>query len=974
MAGSTTLGGVSVGVGAGAGGPKGSGGGGKEIGSGFYVSYHEVSFSSRGLGKMEVTQGNLPEIISRKLSAPQGGDAAILPLDKPAPLRSVVFDRFSTLSTCLPEDSVLTRPFNVAEKSQKRIRRVLRAVMTAVVLLSPTAELKQAAYAGVPSAENNAGDLPAARMVDNVSPAISVFATEREWIDAWLPHLEAGQKITPAQAARIREMHSLKDASLIEPAAYDSNHYIRMAAVNMLTYRKKVISLARVLDAVDEHGYVRAEPDVRMTAVRAYVPAGGDIEYLLDRPLNLDDTVEREVLRLALERFSKKEIEEMVAQNRFPHRTESFKTGLSYLEFRKQFDKLELDTRPYSLGQIPSANGVGAGVYHIQTGRMEFWNSIFSRIKLGEVSRKISDNFGWKFTAGGSKAPMSWESVQAGYREGTSIIEVNRTAGAARVTEYYFLPFNAGADSQREASLVMAVRVESAGQQSPVVEPVINIEDGSARVSVLPEEREGNAVWKGVVITPENQTTQYADVSPRALVARETQWWQEIEKHIRYPEGLTPEQRKLYTQSYITLLMAQHPDGPIVASFAPATAYRIPWVRDMNYALWAMLDVGLRTEAEKGLEFLFDTNVRTYGPDSPYFFYKGAFRGTQGDRTVSLTRYDRYDDNGILRWSESCDPINENADGSGGDNNRNVEFDGLGLALISMGRYLRTAREQGWDMANVEKFVRRLWPAVSGMTADLLSGELLDESLGLIKPDSGFYERHNPGRRYANTSLLASLGLREAAVLAEFLGHDDTAVRYREASSRIKTGVLRHLVARDAHGDLTMLPMLEERNPEAGTEALTVEAVALDFLDLSVPDEYELASGIIKTIRTNLRVPGTLGIRRSTEIEWHGLSDWFFADMRVATALVMMGRQRALEGDRDEAARLFAEAEDLEKWVRQWGVLNHGGLAEQVRFDYAQKRLFYEQPNMAGYGGGLYILTLNAMKKAQSELKKFNNK
>ncbi len=805
--------------------------------------------------------------------------------------------------------------------------------------------------------------------IDNASPALASFPSEDAWLKAWVPRLLEQKRIDVLNARKILALHSEANIKQLEAAVFNLDHYLRMASVNMLAYRQESEVLLRVLGSKDAHEYPSAEPDVRITAVRAYTKSGGTLEELLVRPLDLDEQIDREITDLAVSTCDAGKLMSLI--KRYPHRQEFLRVGLAGLLVRERQGSKESAVMSVSEAGFPMANGVASAVFHPETGRLELRSSILHREFLGTQSETVSDRLGWVMRQDGKE--LSFKSaLTKNYMDETPIIQVEQSLGntGGKVNYYYFVPFAASRTEDREASLVMLAHVEAPPGTDDILEleaaPCINPRAFSTR---LPDRQVSNGnFWRGTVISVDNKQTQYAGTDPEQLLAKEHAFWHRVRERVQMPEGMNEGERELYIRSYNTLLMGQHPDGPVVASLPPADAYRIPWVRDMTYAMQAMLSAGLQDEFERGAAFLFSPEVRTYGPDSDYFRFRGAFRGTQMPRTVSLVRYDRYaDKQGKLRWTESCDPINEDINGNGGDNNRNVEFDGLGLALHSLGKYVSIARERGWDMRRVEVFLREHWDAASLYTADVLTDELLDPRYGLIKPDSGFSERHHPGRWYAYTSVTAAVGLREASEVAGMLGDTARQKKYANAAERIKDGVLKHLVTRSEAGDLTIRATLDDTNLITGMEALSLEAITLGFLNLKDPEEYQLAKGIIRTTDEHLTFPGTPGTRRATVTEWMGLTDWFFADLRKATALFMMSRERIQSGDPKEGIPMLARGEEIMDWVGSWARAHHGMIGEQVGFDYRDPRsLVYTNINMVGYGGGIYIMAMEAMKQAQS--------
>ena len=194
--------------------------------------------------------------------------------------------------------------------------------------------------------------------------------------------------------------------------------------------------------------------------------------------------------------------------------------------------------------------------------------------------------------------------------------------------------------------------------------------------------------------------------TPSRLVEREVGSWEAW--HVDPPVELSSEQRRLWRQSAAILRMGQVREegtgyGQILASLPPGLGnieaqWNISWVRDMAYAVVGLIRAGHLEEAKAASEFQLRAGPgrRTDEVGQPY--------------RISATRYF-----GDGQEETDCN-----------ENGPNVEFDGFGLFLWTVGEYMRA----GGDMADLMAW----WPGIRDEVASVLT-DLIDSN-GLIKADS----------------------------------------------------------------------------------------------------------------------------------------------------------------------------------------------------------------------------------------------
>lgn len=388
--------------------------------------------------------------------------------------------------------------------------------------------------------------------------------------------------------------------------------------------------------------------------------------------------------------------------------------------------------------------------------------------------------------------------------------------------------------------------------------------------------------------------------------AEQTQWqaW-----HTEPPAGLSEEQQALWRQSAAILRMGQVREagpgfGQILASMPPGLGFvdaqwNIAWVRDMAYAVAGLARSGHLQEAHDAIAFQVNAPRGRHETEvgMPY--------------RISVTRY----------FGNGQEESDCNADGP------NIEFDGFGLFLWSLGEYLRA----GGDATPVAAW----WPTIRDEIADVLVA-LVDDS-GVISADSSIWEVHWNGkqRRFTYTSLAAVRGLCEAAELADQQGDSDAAGRYRDTALSIRRALIeRHTDRRGALGQSAEDVLMGH----SYVDAATVEAINWGIVD---PNGV-VAAATLDSLLDNLTVQTGYGLMRNDDGGWYDSQEWVFVDLRLLPALRAAGRtQRAdqltgwLQGQALSNDLMFSELHEAER----------GGYAGSIP--------------MVGFGAGAYIVALS---------------
>ncbi len=384
-------------------------------------------------------------------------------------------------------------------------------------------------------------------------------------------------------------------------------------------------------------------------------------------------------------------------------------------------------------------------------------------------------------------------------------------------------------------------------------------------------------------------------VDPAALVDRERAEW--AAWHAR--GTLAPEFRD--DAAMIRMGQVREPGpghGQILASLPPGLGnldaqWNIAWVRDMAYATAGLARGGHLDEARDALRFQLE-----------------APRGEHVDKVgrpyrISITRY----------FGNGAEESDCNADGP------NIEFDGFGLFLWSLGEYVRAG-------GSIED-VRPYWPVIRDEIADVLVS--LIGSDGVILPDSSIWEVHWNGRqrRFTYTSLAAARGLCDAASIATALGESADAARYATAGAGVRDAVVRNHT--DARG------VLAQSAEDLAAGRGYMDAAAIEALNWGIVDPAgRVARATVRALHENLTVPHGRGLMRNDDGGWYDSQEWVFVDLRLAAA-----------------TRGSPESEALLAWIDAQAARNRGNISELHEATTADYR---GSVPMVGFGAGARIL------------------
>lgn len=421
----------------------------------------------------------------------------------------------------------------------------------------------------------------------------------------------------------------------------------------------------------------------------------------------------------------------------------------------------------------------------------------------------------------------------------------------------------------------------------------------------------GETLWAGVVIGYDEGLTferanglldGYArDRTARELLQAEKDWWLGWQspgrRGFREKDDLN-----LHQRSCTVLKMGQcreegRPFGQILASMPPGH-WNIAWVRDGAYSIAGLAAWGLLEEARAGLKFMLDADAGHYRQYS----INGHEYGIGVPYRISVCRYF-----GGGREESDGEPPN-------------IEIDGFGLFLWALAEY--------WKASHDQEFLSHYWPTVRDLVVAPLIRSI--DVRGIVRPESGPWETHLPGASFAYTSICAACGLAGAALLAKQVGEAETGGEYQRLSDAVY-----HSVEREFMGPGGVLLGKPQYESAFYLDASVVEAINFG---LAAPNAKWVHPTLEAFDRT-LRIAPGRGFCRNNEPGEYNEQEWVFIDLRVAEAMVRVGRL-------DEAGKLAG-------WVMRQTRANGGLFAELYRREGAA----YEGAvPMCGFGAGAYLL------------------
>jgi GH15 family glucan-1,4-alpha-glucosidase len=341
-------------------------------------------------------------------------------------------------------------------------------------------------------------------------------------------------------------------------------------------------------------------------------------------------------------------------------------------------------------------------------------------------------------------------------------------------------------------------------------------------------------------------------------LTEELNFWENWHREGKYPKNLTKDYLDLYKQSLAFIKMGQVREkgkgyGQILASL-PTGVWNIAWVRDGIYSIISLIKSGHFKEAKEGLEFFLNA-------DSGYYkSYKigDTDYGVGTDYKISVCRY------------YGCGKEESDDNGQG----PNIELDGFGMFLWAFSEYVKASKDteffnKYWEI--VDKYV--VYPLILN----------IDTNLGVIRPESGPWERHlkdngyDGAKRFTYTTIMAIKGLNEINELLKAM-KKESINDIAKSIEILKNGLLNNLVDKDKNILVGSYEHFKLKGYPKYLDGSVVEAINFELIP------KEISKNTLEAIEKELKPDNREGYIRNLDGGWYDSQEWVIINLRTASA------------------------------------------------------------------------------------------
>ena len=577
---------------------------------------------------------------------------------------------------------------------------------------------------------------------------------------------------------------------------------------------------------------------------------------------------------------------------------------LGYLS-SEGFKKLKqhLSQQKKSYQQLTTSNGLIAAVYNFKTDQIE---AVYPHIFMAYDSAKFVQPFAINIHLAGGYKP-----INVRYLNNTHIIEVDYK----NFKVDYFASF-----THPDKILYAVLKGNSAIIQH------ISFQSEKGKGTLLTNASTG--ILKGdhkyFLFSFNDSLHQNTDIyktalmrirsSSNELISKELLYMKSLFSNCHFPENLNRQERNLAEQSVAILKMSQVSSkeifplshGQILASLRPGN-WAISWVRDASYSIEAMITLKMFTEARLGLEFMLQA-----APTNQFIHYIHTDQKDYGVKVPYQISVTRYFGNG-----------REESD-YGEDNGPNIELDDFGLFLTAFADYVSKSGDKDFYLKWNKVIVQQVVPAI-------LQNIGTDQ---LIRPESGPWEHHLPGRQFIFTNAVCANGLAEIATLQK--KYDLPSDLIERASATLYDGIMKHYLISGEYfkGNVQ--------------DSLTVvhyyfDAASFEVFANGLIQDKNIFSSHMQVYNQEIRasMDSSKGYIRFNSNDSYENQEWPFAGLRVAVAQNYFGNKK-------EAKKLIDRITSLASG-------NYNQIPEIISLDLNR---YKGSIPMVGYGSGAYILAL----------------
>ncbi len=578
-------------------------------------------------------------------------------------------------------------------------------------------------------------------------------------------------------------------------------------------------------------------------------------------------------------------------------------TGILGIYTKSGYEKV-LDYTPgkkKSFFKLVTSNGLIAAVYNEKTNEIE---NVFPHI-----FQNIDEGVPVKPFVSGIKLNTPLIISKAEYFENTQILKLSYS----NVKVFYFASFLENEKVfysviEGEKTIVNSLSfLFSKGHGEILIDSVITFAGKKSRKYYLYSFNDSLHQNTTILVEAKNRI-QFN------FVEQEAGYMKGIFRSLSLPKKLTRTEKDVVKQSVTVLKMSQVSQkeiyplsrGQILASLPPGV-WNICWIRDASYSVMALSDVGMFSEAKNALLFFLNARANRY---KSFIHKDGIDYGIGMDYQISVCRY-------FGNGNEESD-FNEAGP--------NIELDGFGLFLTAYSDYVTKSKDKEFFEATYKR-------VLDYVVRPLIHS--IDKN-GLIRKDSGHWERHLPGKQYTFTSVTAMRGLNDFYELnLAYKPENSREVGFiSEAGITLSSAIKNLLVTDDG--------MLKGfAGAELGMHE-SFDAASFEFFTDPRINQQELFQTHHSLYNKNLKLSANRGYFRINGGDWYDRQEWIFLNLRIAVAYKNNG--------------MYNKAKELINWVTEQAEMNNNLIPEL----FHEKTSKYEGAvPKVGFGAGSYILALN---------------
>lgn len=486
---------------------------------------------------------------------------------------------------------------------------------------------------------------------------------------------------------------------------------------------------------------------------------------------------------------------------------------------------------------LVTSNGLLCAIINRFNGTIEkVYPEIYQAFDSSSVIQPILKNI---------KFDIKEEIKKIEYFKQTNIIKIDYS----NYTLYILIPFTIN-------QKILIIKAVSKNENK--INPKYEIEDNSIDFKEIPI----NDRTKYFVFSYAKEISQSLidKIKVDQIIEENINYFETIFKKINKPYFKSKVEEEIFRQSVTVLKMAQVSNksdfirsrGQILASLPPGN-WNICWIRDGVYSIFALNNLGLFDEAKDALEFYLNAKSGYY----KNFIFKNKDYGIGKDYKISVCRY----------FGNGSEESDANDDGP------NIEIDGFGLFLQAFSDYVKKSGDT--------LILRKYKNVIDQYIIEPIIFSI--DNNGLIRKESGAWERHLPGKQFAYTSISCAKGLLDYAILIKDIDknlYEKLFKSFNEISYS-----LNYLYEKDGYYRGTY----ENKNKN---EVEHFDALSFEIFNTGINNNKNIFINHYRNYEKALRISKSRGFARVNSQDWYDRKEWIFIDFRIASSLNKFGLKK----------------------------------------------------------------------------------